>query len=377
MKTLDKYIAKSFIVGYLISFMVLIGLCIVVDLFVNIDEFAEHSDKGIAVVLSNIFSYYAAQSSLYFRDLAGMITVLAAVFSLGKMTRNNELIAVMASGVSLKRIIAPIILLAVLLTGLLVVDQEIIIPRLAHMLVKDQDYDPEQGVVYAIWFLEDGSGNLICSPLYDEKAETLKNPTFILRKKQAKANQWNIVAKIKADKAVYDHEENRWQLINGLQTVLSDGDQKQSSNFRLPPIKPVKYFYTDITPIEIPLRRQESYKSLLSSAQLAFLANQQTKTKDQAELYSQKHFRITDPVINMIMLMVALPVLVCRDPKAMKPAIMQSFAITAACFLVTFGCKLISTETFLFDRIRPELWAWLPILIFLPVAIIELDSMKT
>jgi lipopolysaccharide export LptBFGC system permease protein LptF len=36
-----------------------------------------------------------------------MVIVIAAVFSLARLTRNNELIAIMASGVSLKRILAP------------------------------------------------------------------------------------------------------------------------------------------------------------------------------------------------------------------------------------------------------------------------------
>jgi lipopolysaccharide export LptBFGC system permease protein LptF len=92
MKTLDKYVAKSFITGYFIAFMVLIGLCVVIDLFVNIDEFAEQTEQGLDTVIMNIITYYGSQCTLYFRDLAGMITVLAAVFSLGKMTKSNELI---------------------------------------------------------------------------------------------------------------------------------------------------------------------------------------------------------------------------------------------------------------------------------------------
>lgn len=375
MKTLDKYVAKSFITGYLISFMVLVGLCVVIDLFVNLDEFAEQTDEGVAAVLLNIGSYYGAQCSLYFRDLASMITVLAAVFSLGKMTKSNELIAVMASGVSLKRIIAPIILLALAFTGLLVVDQEIIIPRLANQLVRSQDYDAKEGDRYPIWFMSDTTGSLICTPRYTEKTETMSNPTIILRKKiENKLNEWVVTGKIKADKAIYNAQAKRWDLDNGQILMLKKAGSKIDV---LPQAEPIAYFETDVVAEQIPLRRQESYKSMLSSSQLANLANQETKIKDQAELVSQQNFRITDPIINMIMLMVALPVLVCRDPKAMKPAIIKSFAITALCFLVTFGCKMVSTEQFVFNRIWPELWAWLPIVIFFPIAMIEIDSMKT
>ena len=375
MKTLDRYVAKSFITGYFISFMVLIGLCIVVDFFINIDEFAEHTDKGVITVLMNIGSYYGSQSTVYFRDLAGMITVLAAVFSLGKMTKHNELIAVMASGVSLKRVIAPIILLALLFTSFHVIDQEMIIPRLANMLVRDQDYDAEKGNAYSVWFMDDTQGSLICTPLYIEETETMTNPTIILRQHGQKLNDWTVIGKIKADAAVYNHEKERWDLSNGVRTILNINASKTED--KVPQIDTIEYFATDVKPDQIPLRRQESYKAMLSSSQLANLANQETKIKDQAELISQQNFRITDPIVNMIMLMIALPVLVCRDPKAMKPAIAKSFAITAMCFLVTFGCKMVSTEQFIFDRIWPELWAWLPILIFFPIALIEIDSMKT
>jgi hypothetical protein len=61
----------------------------------------------------------------------------------------------------------------------------------------------------------------------------------------------------------------------------------------------------------------------------------------------------------------------------MKSAILISFGLTAACVLVTFGCKMLATEEVFFKRIIPEFWAWLPIFIFVPVAFIELDAMKT
>src|SRR5690242_13919681 len=104
MKILDKYVAKNFLIGYFIAFSVLMGLRIIIDLFINLDEFTENAHLGATVVLGNIISYYANNSTLYFRDFAGMITVVAAAFSLSKMTRQNELIAVLASGVSLKRV---------------------------------------------------------------------------------------------------------------------------------------------------------------------------------------------------------------------------------------------------------------------------------
>ena len=118
---------------------------------------------------------------------------------------------------------------------------------------------------------------------------------------------------------------------------------------------------------------------MLSWRQLAALVKQaqEGKIKDARELYSQKHFRVTEPIINLVMLMVCLPILVCRDPKAMKSAVTISFALVGGCFIVTFICKMIAPETAIDNFYQIGFYAWLPIFIFLPIALIELDSMKT
>ena len=375
MKILDRYIAKNFLIGYIIALAVLVGLRVSIDLFVHLDEFAELSeDHGMTAfeVLMNVFAFYGAQCTLYFRDFAGMITVVAAVFSLGKMTRNNELIAVMASGVSLKRVIMPIILLAVLLTGLLIFDQEVLIPRLANRLVRSHDANPGEEL-YELWFMGDNNGSLVCTKKFKEKTGTMFFPTIIKRRKNDAGN-WVVLGKISADSATYNDSEKRWYLANGYETKITVSSDTSDFDQQIP--TKVEYYDSDLTPHDIPIRKQEGYKSLLSSNQLAILAQSGPGIKDQAELHSQKHFRFTDPVINIIMLLIALPVLVCRDPKNMKSAIIISFTVTTACFIVTFGCKMFAGETF-FNQIRPALWAWLPIVIFMPVAFVEIDSMKT
>ncbi|MHC5000244.1 MAG: LptF/LptG family permease, partial [Planctomycetota bacterium] len=142
-------------------------------------------------------------------------------------------------------------------------------------------------------------------------------------------------------------------------------------------IESIDFYPSNLTAADIPVRKREGFKALLSLRQLTELENNPgVRTTDLAALALQKHSRVTDPIVNLIMLMVALPVLVCRDPKAMKTAILISFLTTLSCFLVVFVCELFATEVF-FGQIRPAIWAWTPIFIFFPVAIIEIDSMQT
>ncbi len=367
MKILDRYIAKNFLIGYAISFGVLIGLRVLIDLFVNLDEFAENSDLGAWTVLRHIVTFYAINMTVYFRDIAGVITVVAAAFSLGRMVRCNELVAIIASGVSAKRIVGPILVLAILFTGLAVANQELLIPSLSDYLVRDED-DIEGKEAYAVWFLADGNGSLVCSPRFDLATATLHQPTIITRRDTTTLGVWEVTGRISADSATYNPQTGNWDLTNGRYIGTDPNEVARAMMF---------YTAPDLLPKDIDLRRNVGFDSLLSSRQLAALAAQKTKVRDMAQLVSQKHFRITDPIINLAMLMVSLPVLICRDPRTMKSAILVSFVLTAACFVTTFVCKMLATEVVFGDRVMPELWAWLPVVIFLTIAIVELDSMRT
>ncbi len=317
--------------------------------------------------MRNIVTFYAMNTTLYFRDIAGVITVVAAAFSLGRMVRTNELVAIIASGVSAKRIVGPILVLAIFFTGLTVADQELLIPSISDQLVRDEDDIPGQES-YAVWFLADGNGSLICSRRFDVETATFLNPTIITRRGPTPHGVWEVTGRISADSATYDPSTESWDLRNGLYVSTDPNESaRQIDTYRAP----------DLLPKDIALRRNAGYASLLSSRQLAALAAQKTKVTDIAQLLSQKHFRITDPIINLTMLMVSLPVLICRDPRTMKSAILVSFVLTAACFVTTFVCKMLATEAVFGNRVTPALWAWLPVFIFLPIAVIELDSMKT
>lgn len=365
MKILDKYIAKNFLIGYIISFSVLIGLMVIVDLFSNLDEFAEHKDMGLIAVLGNMASFYGLHSLVYFRDMAGFITFFAAVFSITKMVRNNELVAVMASGVSLKRIIMPIMVLSMFFTGLMVIDQEFVIPPLADKLVRSQDATPGEES-YDLYFIDDSKGSKIFTRKFDVETSTMYLPSIIIRQEQPEKKIWEVVGRIEADKAVYNPSTEVWDLVNG--KFIEAGFNKTE--------RPVLSYQSDITPKNLPVRRQSKHKDLLSWNQLRQLKAQKSRIRDLPELYAQSQFHITDPIINFVMLMLCLPVLVRRDPKTMKTAILVSFFLSSSCFITTAGCKMMATEA-IFQKFIPEFWAWLPIFIFLPIAFIELDSMKT
>ncbi len=140
-RTLDKYVIGNFVFTALLFFAVGVSLRVVSDLFANIDEFAEQG-KSFTETLGIISTYYGYQSLVYLVELGGVIIVAAAAFTLARMNHTNELTATLAAGVSLHRVIWPIVLCSMLMGGIIVVDQELVIPRVAHKLVRSRDDVP-------------------------------------------------------------------------------------------------------------------------------------------------------------------------------------------------------------------------------------------
>ncbi|GAG53299.1 unnamed protein product, partial [marine sediment metagenome] len=116
MKILDRYILRNFLTSAVTWFVVFMLMRMVADLFINMDEFAK-LDMRFGELVGYVATYYSYQSLAYFTELGGVIIVASAAFTLAMMNHTNELTAMLASGVSLQRVIVPIILCSVLLSG--------------------------------------------------------------------------------------------------------------------------------------------------------------------------------------------------------------------------------------------------------------------
>src|SRR4051794_21650535 len=124
MKILDRYVISAFLKNYAISFMVLVGMYVVLDMVFNFSNLVQFQAQGSAMqtmlgTLKDIGDYYFYQCFLFFVHLSGIIPVVAAAFTLMRLSRFNELTAMLAAGVPLLRVAMPIILVALLLNLLL------------------------------------------------------------------------------------------------------------------------------------------------------------------------------------------------------------------------------------------------------------------
>jgi lipopolysaccharide export system permease protein len=113
LKIFDKYILKSFLQPLFATFFVVLFVLVMQALWLAFDEIA---GKGIDIFFILKFLGYLA---LILTPTALPIGILlSSIMALGNLSENYEFAAIKSAGISLKRVIRPLIILTILLSGL-------------------------------------------------------------------------------------------------------------------------------------------------------------------------------------------------------------------------------------------------------------------
>jgi|LSQX01.2.fsa_nt_gb lipopolysaccharide export system permease protein len=111
MKILDRFVIKRFLGPFFLTFFIVIFVLSMQFLWIYIDELVGKG-LGIGVILE--FMAWAA-ATLIPMSLP-LATLLASIMSLGGMGEHNELLAMKAAGISLGRILIPVIILSAVIS---------------------------------------------------------------------------------------------------------------------------------------------------------------------------------------------------------------------------------------------------------------------
>lgn len=109
MKTVDRYLVIRFMGAILKTLISMISLYIVVDLLTARNAAILRNDIPIAVVVQ----YYAALTPWIVGQIAPFAVLVAGLMVIGDTAQNNEVVAMMSGGISLRRfVLGPIVVVA-------------------------------------------------------------------------------------------------------------------------------------------------------------------------------------------------------------------------------------------------------------------------
>lgn len=365
--TIDRYVLRMLLVQYAIALGVMVSLNVTLDMFVNMDEFTERHEP-LTTVLANMFSYYWPNVFLYFTQLSGVITLFACMAVIARMRRQNELTAILASGVSLYRVARPIIGFGLLTTTLLVVDTELVIPSVAHLLARDHD-DVGSVDMREVLFLEDRDGALLSARNFDPKTKHLHRLLLLRRDSEG-----TVIQCVEADGAVWEPPDalrhtGRWRLERG-RSISRGIVSGQTLGPRSAVIEEFPlYFESDLNPEAIQLRQSEGWLRHLSLAQLSEL--EKAGMADPAAVTRARHTRTSAPIMAMLLLLLGLPFFLDRSPANILGDAGGCIILCGLCYVCGFVAQSVRTET-------ASAWiAWLPIFVFATIAVVLIDRIRT
>jgi len=112
MKHIDLYLIQQFLLILGMSLIAILSIFVIVDLVENLDRFIDAS------VPANIIVRYYLYSCPWFINIGlPMAVLISTIFTIGLLSKRNELTAMKSSGISLYRIAVPLIISAIIISA--------------------------------------------------------------------------------------------------------------------------------------------------------------------------------------------------------------------------------------------------------------------
>ena len=113
-KRMDSYLIRKFIGTYVYSIVLIISISIVFDVNENLAKFTTNHAPLKAI----IFDYYANFVPYFANLFSPLFVFIAVIFFTSKLAGNSEIIAMLACGMSFKRLLRPYLISAALIAAL-------------------------------------------------------------------------------------------------------------------------------------------------------------------------------------------------------------------------------------------------------------------
>ncbi len=200
-KILDGYIIRKFLGTYIFAIILILAITVMFDINEKLDAFLK------APLKATIFDYFVNFLPYFANQFSPLFTFIAVIFFTSKLADNSEIIAMMSSGMSFRRLLRPYLVSAtVIAAGTYVLSAYVIPPANVKRLDFQNTYVKNKRVDYGTNIqLQVGKGEIAYMSRYDNIART--GYKFSLESFKDK----KLVSRLTAQTIRYD-SLHRWQV---------------------------------------------------------------------------------------------------------------------------------------------------------------------
>ncbi len=359
MTTFDRYLLGRFWHVFGIGFFATVGLFVVFDSFTNVEVVQSHSDgAGALSFLGHMAEYYAYQSLMMFELVGPILTVISTMVVFALLHKNRELNPMLSAGVPTFRLVVPMLIGTLMVNGLLMVNQELLLPAVADELLKPIG-TASQGVQRVAprrdfsSHIEIGGEGLI---LGERK---LVLPEFQLPAPDINAE----VVTLRADHAVYHRKTNPrpagWHLTNTSPAFsdlrLTDAGRK----IILPLEVPTEIFVLTNIGSEQMSGSAVAYRYQSTWELVERLRSPTFSVMTSRSQVLHMHERITRPMSNLLAVCLTVPLVLRRE----SFSIIANLAVCVGVMICLMGLVQACNYLGRINWMSLDLAAWMPIII--------------
>jgi lipopolysaccharide export LptBFGC system permease protein LptF len=363
------------VINFVVLFTLFFLLGAAIDIIVNLDEFdtiaGKKADGGsffahIFILLKVAIEFEGPRLFQVFAHLHGVIAIGAMAFTAAAMHKTRELIAIMAVGISLRRISIPFMFVMAGISLLALMNQEYILPKVAPLLLRDHGESGEQVAgSFPVPFTPDQNGTLLLAVSLDPESGELTEPTFLERDESGR-----MIKQIRAKSATWDVVTNAgWLLEGGLSVELMFDDD--TSRASITPPSSIDYYSTELSPHMLTLHRYGQYIDMLGISQLNTMLDS-AGAFDAQLLRRHWYSRFASILINLLVMVIVIPLFVTREPVLMSKQAMKCGAISLT---ILFGSTVVMLMPI--AGIPAMVSVFLPVIVLFPVGLLRITAQRT
>lgn len=348
-RILDRYVTRKFFKALLISLLSFLFIYIITNLFERIGYFI---DRDAAV--SQIMMYYLLFSPKIVVRIMPLATLLGVYFSLGLITKHNEVLAIRGLGIPPIHIYRPIFIYGFLVTAVVLFFNLSFVPRSRHLLdeYRKEKIDRVRGIDYNYarninYITEDG---------WVVKIDKLKKDD-IFRVDLYRYENNRLVERIFAKRGVW--EDSVWTLKNVWRRKfsergISEYDSREYEASRILKVNPEELSQSKENPLNLPFGQLLSYIQRMEKSG-------QVSNRERVELFS----RISYPFMSFIILFFGCPLAL----EVKRRGLIFGFGLGILSSFVFWGIIQLFKELGVKGTMLPSLAATIPYLVFLGIGI--------
>jgi lipopolysaccharide export system permease protein len=374
MRIIDRYLLRQFISVFFICWCSLTGLYIVFDAFSNLDEFMHYAEKH-GSLLGLMGSFYAYRSIYFFDRTSAILAMISAMFTVTWIQRHNELTALMAAGISRRRVVVPVIVAAICVSIVSTANREWLIPQLRSELARN----PKDLMGEAAQELRPRYDNTTDILFRGQKTfaneQRIHEPSFLLptsidaESRQITATDCYFQPANANHPAGYLFRDVKQPLEMLTEPSLKLGKRKIVIT---PPdgkgwLGPREFFVVSEVSFE-QLCGGQAWRQFSSTPDL--VAGLHNPSLDfGADIRVAIHSRLVQPFLDVTLLFLGLPLVLTRENRNMFMAIGLCVLLVAGFMILVMACQYLGSS-YLLD---PALASWLPLMIFVPTGVAMFD----